>query len=162
MNNSEAGNSKLKSTNNAARYQISVSAVDQCNRIQFPLNTRFSDPCHARTILGIGCVYGRSTMHEYLPNDAKQNFVMADHLWRLNCTEHRCLYALYAFERLFNASCCFGNCQISADVTGTDPDTKKPSSTAGSFQSYSSKCLVKLVFNVADGCVDQFVRGCRC
>ena len=133
MNNSEAGNSKLKSTNNAAQYQISVSAVDQCNRIQFPPNTRFSDPCHARTVLGIGCVFRRSTMHEYFPNDAKQNSVMANDLWSLNCPEHRCLCVPYAFERLFNASSCSGNYKINADVTGTDPDTKKPSSTAGFF-----------------------------
>ena len=83
--------------------------------------------------MGIGSVYGRSTMHEYFPNDPKQNFVMVDHLWTLNCTEHRCLYALYAFERFFNANNCFGNYRISADVTGTVPDTKKPSSTAGFF-----------------------------
>ena len=98
-----------------------------------PQNTRFSDPSHAHTFLGIGCVFCRSTMHEYFPNDAKQNFVMADHLWRLNCPKHRCLYALYAFERVFNTNSCFGNHQINADVTGTVPDTKKPSSTAGFF-----------------------------
>ena len=125
MNESEAGNSKLKSTKNATIYRIAISAVDQCNRIQFLPNTRFSDPCHARTVLGIGCVYDRSTMHEYFPHDATQNFVMADHLWTLNCPKHRCLYALYAFECLFNANSCFGNYQISADVTGTVPDTKK-------------------------------------
>ena len=45
------------------------------------------------------CVFRRSTMHEYFPNDAKQNSVMADYLWRLNCAEHRCLYALYAIKR---------------------------------------------------------------
>ena len=133
MNDSEAGNLKLKSTKNATPYRIAISAVNQSDGTPMLQNTRFSDPCHERTILGIGCVYGRSTMHEYLPNDAKQNFVMADHLWRLNCTEHRCLYALYAFERLFNARCCFGNCQISADVTGTDPDTKNPAQRLGSF-----------------------------
>ena len=51
--------------------------------------------------------------------------------WRLNCTEHRCLYAPFAFERVYNANSCSGNHHISADVTGTVSDTKKPSSTAG-------------------------------
>jgi len=32
-----------------------------------------------------------------------------------------------------NASSCSGNYQINADVTGTVPDTKKPSSAAGFF-----------------------------
>ena len=71
------------------------------------------------------CVFCRSTMHEYFPNDAKQNSVMANDLWSLNCPEHRCLCVPYAFERLFNASSCSGNYKINADVTGTDPDTKK-------------------------------------
>ena len=70
-------------------------------------------------------------MHEYFPNDPKQNFVMADYLWRLNCTEHRYLYAPFAFERVYDANSCSGNHHISADVTGTVSDTKKPSSTAG-------------------------------
>ena len=64
-------------------------------------------------------------MHEYFPNDAKQNSVMANDLWNLYCPEHRCLYALYAFERLFNANSCSENYQINEDVTGTVPDTKK-------------------------------------
>ena len=72
-------------------------------------------------------------MHEYFPNDAKQNSVMADHLWRLNCAEHRCLYALYAFKRVFNANNCFGNYQINTDVTGIVPDTKNPAQRLGSF-----------------------------
>ena len=133
MNDSEAGNSKLKSTKNATLYRISISAVDQSDGTPILQNTRFSDSCHARTVLGIGCVFRRSTMHEYFPNDAKQNSVMADHLWSLDCAEHRCLYALYAFERLFNANSCSGNYQINADVTGIVPDIKKPSSMAGFF-----------------------------
>ena len=72
-------------------------------------------------------------MHEYFPNDAKQNSVMANDLWNLYCPEHRCLYALYALERLFNANSCSENYQIIEDVTGTVPDTKKPSSAAGFF-----------------------------
>ena len=79
------------------------------------------------------CVFCRSTMHEYFTNDAKQNSVMANDLRSLNCPKHCCLYVPCAFERLFNANNCFGNYQISADVTGTDPDTKKPSSMAGFF-----------------------------
>jgi hypothetical protein len=50
---------------------------------------------------------------------------MAVHIWNLNCPKHRGLYALFAFERLFNANSCFGNYQISADVTGIVTDTKK-------------------------------------
>ena len=42
-------------------------------------------------------------------------------------------HALYAIERFFNANSCSGNYQINTDVTGTVPDTKKPSSTAGFF-----------------------------
>ena len=72
-------------------------------------------------------------MHEYFQNDATQNSVMAHHLWNLDFAEHRCLYALYAFKRVFNANSCSGNYQINADVTGTVPDTKKPSSAAGFF-----------------------------
>ena len=72
-------------------------------------------------------------MHKYFPNDAKQNFVMADYLWRLNCLKHCCLHALYAFERLFNTNNCFGNHQINADVMGTVPDTKNPAQRLGSF-----------------------------
>ena len=64
-------------------------------------------------------------MHEYFTNDAKQNSVMANDLRSLNCPEYRYLYVPCALERLFNANNCFGNCQISEDVTGTDPDTKK-------------------------------------
>ena len=79
------------------------------------------------------CVFCRSTMHEYFPNDAKQNSVMANDLWSLDCPKHRCICVPYAFERLFNANSCSGNHQINADVMGTVPDTKKPSSTAGFF-----------------------------
>ena len=72
-------------------------------------------------------------MHEYFPNEAKQNSVVANDLWSLDCPAHRGLYALFAFERLFNANSCFGNYQISADLTGIVTDTKKPSSAAGFF-----------------------------
>ena len=59
---------------------------------------------------------------------------MAVHIWNLNCPKHRGLYALFAFERLFNANSCFGNYQISADVTGIVTDTKKnPARRLGSF-----------------------------
>ena len=133
MNGSNTDNSKLKSTNTASVYRISVSAHNQCDRTPIPQNTRISAPCHALTILGIGCVFCRSKMHDYFPNDAKQNSVVANDLWCLDCPEHRCLYAPYAFERVFNANSCTGNYQINADVTGTAPDTKKPSSTAGFF-----------------------------
>jgi len=44
-----------------------------------------------------------------------------------------CLYALYAFKRVFNANSCSGNYQINTNVTGIVPDIKKPSSTAGFF-----------------------------
>ena len=98
-------------------------------------------------------------MHEYFPNDAKQNFVMADYLWRLNCPKHCCLHALYAFERLFNTNNCFGNHQINADVMGTVPDTKNQ--LGGWVLLILLKQLLSGVFDVADGCVDQFVRGSR-
>ena len=66
-------------------------------------------------------------------NDAKQNSVMANDLWSLDCPKHHRLYAPYAFERLFNANSCSGNYQINTDVTGIVPNIKKPSSTAGFF-----------------------------
>ena len=72
-------------------------------------------------------------MNECFPNEAKQNAVMADHLWSLGFPEHHCLYISYAFERVFNANSCTGNFQINADMTGIVPDTKKPSSVAGFF-----------------------------
>ena len=72
-------------------------------------------------------------MHEYFQNDATQTSVMAHHLWNLDFAEHRCVYALYAFKRVFNANSPTGNYQINADVMETGPDTKKPSSTAGFF-----------------------------
>jgi hypothetical protein len=72
-------------------------------------------------------------MHEYFQNDATQNSVMAHHLWNLYFAEHRCLYALYAIKRVFNANSCSGNYQINTNVTGIVPDIKKPSSTAGFF-----------------------------
>jgi hypothetical protein len=72
-------------------------------------------------------------MHEYFPIDAKPNTVLAGHLWSLNYPEHRCLYAPYAFKRVFNANSPTGNYQINADLMETGPDTKKPSSTAGFF-----------------------------
>ena len=72
-------------------------------------------------------------MHEYFQNDATQNSVMAHHLWNLYFAEHRCLYAPYAFKRVFNANSPTGNYQINADLMETGPDTKKPSSTAGFF-----------------------------
>ena len=74
-----------------------------------------------------------SAMHEYFPIDAKPNTVLADHLWNLNCPKHYCLYAPYAFERVYNTNSCSGNHQINADVMETELDTKKPSSTAGFF-----------------------------
>ena len=64
-------------------------------------------------------------MHEYFPIDAKPNTVLAGHLWSLNYPEHRCLYAPYAFKRVFNANSPIGNYQINADVMETGPDTKK-------------------------------------
>ena len=79
------------------------------------------------------CVFCRSTMHEYFTNDAKQNTVMADQLCCHACTEHRYLYAIYAIKRFFNANSGSGNYKINADVMGTVPDTKKPSSKAGFF-----------------------------
>ena len=48
----------------------------------------------------------------------------------LNITAFTFLMHLSVF---FNDKSSFGNCQISAGETGTDPDTKKPSSKAGSF-----------------------------
>jgi hypothetical protein len=72
-------------------------------------------------------------MHEYFPNEAKQNSVVANNLWSLDCPEHRCIHAPIAFERLFNAISCSGNYKINADVTGIVTDRKKPSSTAGFF-----------------------------
>ena len=72
-------------------------------------------------------------MHEYFPNNAKQNAVMADHLWSLDFPEHRCLYALYAIKRFFNANSCSGNYQINADVTGIVQDIKNPALRPGSF-----------------------------
>jgi hypothetical protein len=63
-------------------------------------------------------------MHEYFQNDATQNSVMAHHLWNLDFAEHRCLYALYAFKRIFNANSCSGNYQINTNVTGIVPDKK--------------------------------------
>jgi hypothetical protein len=85
-------------------------------------------------------------MHEYFPIDAKPNTVLADHLWSLNCPEHRCLYVPYAFKRIFNTNSRTGNYQIDAEVIGTVPDTKKPSSTTGFFlillkQLLSEACL---------------------
>jgi hypothetical protein len=162
LNDSKAGNSKLKSTKNATPYRIVISAHNQCDRNPILQNIRFSDPCYALTTLDISYVLCRSTMHEYFPNNAKQNAVMVDHLWSLDCPEHRCLYALFAIKRFFNANSCSGNYQINADVTRIVPDIKKPSSAAGFFWSYSRSCLVELIFNVANGCVDQFVRCCRC
>ena len=41
-------------------------------------NTRFSNPCHAHAILGTDCIFCRSALHEYFPNDAKQNTVLAE------------------------------------------------------------------------------------
>ena len=79
------------------------------------------------------CVFCRSTMHEYFTKDAKQNTVMADQLCCHACPEHRCLYALYAIKRFFNANSCSGNYQTNTNVTGIVPDIKKPSSTAGFF-----------------------------
>ena len=79
------------------------------------------------------CVFCRTTMHEYFPNDAKQNSVMVNDLWSPDCAEHRCLYAHYAFERFFNTNSCSGNYQIGADMTGTDPDKKNPAQRLGSF-----------------------------
>ena len=64
-------------------------------------------------------------MHEYFQNDATQNSVIAHHLWNLDFAEHRCLYALYAFKRVFNANSCSGNYQINTNVTGIVPDRKK-------------------------------------
>ena len=64
-------------------------------------------------------------MHECFPNEAKQNSVVADHLWSLNCTERRCICVPYAFERLFNTNSGTRNFQINADVTGFVTDTKK-------------------------------------
>jgi hypothetical protein len=58
---------------------------------------------------------------------------MADHLWSLDCPEHRCLYALYAIKRFFNANSCSGNYQINADVTGIVQDIKNPALRLGSF-----------------------------
>ena len=133
MNDSKAGNSKLNSTKNATLYRIALSAVNQSDGIPILQNTRFSDSGHARTVLGIGCVFRRSTMHECFPNDAKQNSVMANDLWSLDWPKHHRLYAPYAFERLFNANSCSGNYQINTDVTGIVPNIKKPSAMAGFF-----------------------------
>jgi hypothetical protein len=72
-------------------------------------------------------------MHEYFPIDAKPNTVLAGHLWSLNYPEHRCLYAPYAFKRVFNANSPTGNYQINADVMETGPDTKNPAQRLGSF-----------------------------
>ena len=72
-------------------------------------------------------------MHEYFPNEAKQNSVVANDLWSLDCTEHRCIHAPIAFDRLFNASSCSGNYHINADVTGIVPDRKNPAQRLGSF-----------------------------
>ena len=63
-------------------------------------------------------------MHEYFPNEAKQNSVVSNDLWSLDCAEHRCIHAPIAFKRLFNASSCSGNYKINADMTGTVPDKK--------------------------------------
>ena len=83
--------------------------------------------------MGIGCDFRRSTMHEYFPNEAKQNSVVSNDLWSLDCAEHRCIHAPNEFERLFNANSGTRNFQINADVKGIVTDRKKPSSTAGFF-----------------------------
>jgi hypothetical protein len=72
-------------------------------------------------------------MHEYFPNKAKQNSVVSNDLWSLDCAEHCCIHVPIAFERLFNANSGTRNFQINADVTGIVTDRKKPSSTAGFF-----------------------------
>jgi len=72
-------------------------------------------------------------MHEYFQNDAIQNSVMAHYLWNFDFAEHRCLHAIYAFKRVFNANSCSENYQININVTGIVPDIKKPSSAAGFF-----------------------------
>ena len=64
-------------------------------------------------------------MHEYFPNEAKQNSVVSNDLWSLDCAEHRCIHAPIAFERLFNASSDTRNFQINADVKGIVTDRKK-------------------------------------
>jgi hypothetical protein len=71
LNDRTAGNSKLKSAKNATLYRIAISAHNQCDGTPILQDTRFFASCHARTFLGIGCVFRRSTMHEYFPNDAK-------------------------------------------------------------------------------------------
>jgi len=91
LNDKKSGNAKLKPTKNAALYRISISAHNQFGSTPLLQNTRFSDPCLALTILGVGCIFCRSTMYECFPNEAKQNAVMADHLWSLGFPEHHCL-----------------------------------------------------------------------
>ena len=63
-------------------------------------------------------------MLEYLSHHTKQNSVVADHLWNLDCPKHHRLYAPYAFERVYNTNSCSGNHQINADV-GNCPRHKK-------------------------------------
>jgi hypothetical protein len=72
-------------------------------------------------------------MHEYFPNEAKHNSVVANNLWSLYYPKHRCIYAPIAFERLFSAGSCSGNYKINADVTGIVTDRKNPALRLGSF-----------------------------
>ena len=73
-------------------------------------------------------------MLEYLSHHTKQNSVVADHLWSLDCPKHYCIYVPYAFKRIFNANSPTGNYQIDADVMETEPNTKKnPAQRLGSF-----------------------------
>jgi hypothetical protein len=133
LNDSKAGNSKLKSTKNAALYRITISAHNQCDGAPIPQNTRFSDPCHATrfwALVVFFVVLQCMNIFRMMQNRTLFWRITYGVLIALNIAAFT---LLIAFERVFNANSCSGNYQINADVTGIGPDTKKPSSTAGFF-----------------------------